>query len=120
MLEAQRNERHVEDLKNLVSDGERNLVRMGDQLLINGRHRLDVERERKGEEDKVREISQSVQQQKNKVEEQRAHMRRFRQEEERLEREYHEKMDEAERFDREARELEEEAARLEREAKPTS
>ena len=53
-----------------VSDGERNLVRMGDQLLVNGRHRLEVERERKQQEDKVREITQQLQVNRNKVDQQ--------------------------------------------------
>ena len=53
-----------------MSDGERNLVRMGDQLLVNGRHRLEVERERKQQEDKVREITQQLQVNKNKVDQQ--------------------------------------------------
>ena len=53
-----------------VSDGERNLVRMGDQLLVNGRHRLEVERERKQQEDKVREITQQLQVNKSKVDQQ--------------------------------------------------
>ena len=53
-----------------VSDGERNLVRMGDQLLVNGRHWLEVERERKQQEDKVREITQQLQVNRNKVDQQ--------------------------------------------------
>ena len=53
-----------------MSDGERNLVRMGDQLLVNGRHRLEVERERKQQEDKVREITQQLQVNRNKVDQQ--------------------------------------------------
>ena len=44
-------------------------------------------------------------------------MRRLREEEGRLDREYCEKMDEAERFEREARQLETEAARLEWESR---
>ena len=118
MLEAQRNERNVEDYQELVTNGERNLVRMGDQLLVNGRHRLEVERERKEQEDKVREISQQLQVFKNKVDTQKANVKRLREEEDRLDREYYDKMDEADRYEREAQELEQEAARLEREAGP--
>ena len=44
-------------------------------------------------------------------------MRRLREEEERLDREYYGKMDEADKFEREARELEAEAARLEWESR---
>ena len=120
MLEAQRNERNVEDYQGLVSDGERNLVRLGDQLLVNGRHRLEVERERKQQEDKVEEIHRQLQMYRNRVDEQKAEVRRLRQEEERVDREYYEKMNEAEKFEREARDLEAEAARLEREAGPCS
>ena len=43
---------------------------MGDQLLVNGRHRLEVERERKQQEDKVREITQQLQVNKSKVDQQ--------------------------------------------------
>ena len=89
---------------------------MGDQLLINGRHRLDVERERRELEDNVRDISGQLQTFRNKVDVQMAEVRRLRQDEERLEREYTEKMDEADRFDREAAQLEVEAAQLEMEA----
>ena len=45
-------------------------MRMGDQLLVNGRHRLEVERERKQQEDKVREITQQLQVNKSKVDQQ--------------------------------------------------
>ena len=45
-------------------------MRMGDQLLVNGRHRLEVERERKQQEDKVREITQQLQVNRNKVDQQ--------------------------------------------------
>ena len=117
-----------------VSDGERNLVRMGDQLLVNGRHRLEVERERKQQEDKVREITQQLLVNRGRVDQQKvilkwnskiffikyflkAAVRRLREEEDRLDREYYDKMEEAERFEREARELEAEAARLEWESR---
>ena len=100
-----------------MSDGERNLVRMGDQLLVNGRHRLEVERERKQQEDKVREITQQLQVNRNKVDQQKSAVRRLREEEGRLDREYYEKMDEADKFEREARQLEAEAARLEWESR---
>ena len=53
-----------------MSDGERNLVRLGDQLLVNGRHRLEVERERKQMEEKVWEISQQLEVNRNKVDQQ--------------------------------------------------
>ena len=53
-----------------VSDGERNLVRMGDQLLVNGRHRLEVEQERKQQEDRVREITQQLQVNRTRVDQQ--------------------------------------------------
>ena len=117
-----------------MSDGERNLVRMGDQLLVNGRHRLEVERERKQQENKVREITQQLQINRGRVDQQKvklnwnfeiffqkyflkAAVRRLREEEDRLDREHCQKMDEAERFEREARELEAEAARLEWESR---
>ena len=58
-----------------MSDGERNLVRMGDQLLVNGRHRLEVERERKQQEDKVREITQQLQVNRNKVDQQKVKLK---------------------------------------------
>ena len=93
---------------------------MGDQLLINGRHRLDVERERRELEDNVRDISGQLQTFRNMVDVQMAEVRRLRQDEERLEREYYEKMDEADRFDREAAQLEEEAAHLEREGRASA
>ena len=93
---------------------------MGDQLLINGRHRLDVERERRELEDNVRDISGQLQTFRNMVDVQMAEVRRLRQDEERLEREYYEKMDEADRFDREAAQLELEAAQLEREGRASA
>ena len=93
---------------------------MGDQLLINGRHRLDVERERRELEDNVRDISGQLQTFRNMVDVQMAEVRRLRQDEERLEREYTEKMDEADRFDREAAQLEVEAAHLEREGRASA
>ena len=93
---------------------------MGDQLLINGRHRLDVERERRELEDNVRDISGQLQTFRNMVDVQMAEVRRLRQDEERLEREYYEKMDEADRFDREAAQLEVEAAQLEREGRASA
>ena len=93
---------------------------MGDQLLINGRHRLDVERERRELEDNVRDISSQLQTFRNMVDVQMAEVRRLRQDEERLEREYYEKMDEADRFDREAAQLEVEAAQLEREGRASA
>ena len=95
-------------------------MRMGDQLLINGRHRLDVERERRELEDNVRDISGQLQTLRNMVDVQMAEVRRLRQDEERLEREYYEKMDEADRFDREAAQLEVEAAQLEREGRASA
>ena len=95
-------------------------MRMGDQLLINGRHRLDVERERREVEDNVRDISGQLQTFRNMVDVQMAEVRRLRQDEERLEREYYEKMDEADRFDREAAQLEVEAAQLEREGRASA
>ena len=93
---------------------------MGDQLLINGRHRLDVERERRELEDNVRDISGQLQTFRNMVDVQMAEVRRLRQDEERLEREYYEKMDEADRFDREAAQLEMQAAQLEREGRASA
>ena len=93
---------------------------MGYQLLINGRHRLDVERERRELEDNVRDISGQLQTLRNMVDVQMAEVRRLRQDEERLEREYYEKMDEADRFDREAAQLEVEAAQLEREGRASA
>ena len=95
-------------------------MRMGYQLLINGRHRLDVERERRELEDNVRDISGQLQTFRNMVDVQMAEVRRLRQDEERLEREYYEKMDEADRFDREAAQLEMEAAQLEREGRASA
>ena len=58
-----------------VADGERNLVRMSDQLLVNGRHRESVERERKQQEDKVREITQQLQLNRNKVDQQKVSLK---------------------------------------------
>ena len=43
---------------------------MGDQLLVNGRHRLEVERERKQQENKVREITQQLQINRGRVDQQ--------------------------------------------------
>ena len=58
-------------------------MRMGDQLLVNGRHRLEVERERKQQEDKVREITQQLQVNKSKVDQQKveskSNLERFKQ-----------------------------------------
>ena len=45
-------------------------MRMGDQLLVNGRHRLEVERERKQQENKVREITQQLQINRGRVDQQ--------------------------------------------------
>ena len=41
-------------------DGERNIHRLCDQLLVNGRQRGDVEKERKLEEDRVSEMAASL------------------------------------------------------------
>ena len=97
MLECLRKEKYSKDLETLVSDGERNLERISNQLLINGRYKLDVEWERKKWEDRVREISDLVRKLENKIEEQEAEVVRLRQDEERFDQEYNAKMNEVDR-----------------------
>ena len=53
-----RREREADDLETMAADGERNIYRLCQQLLVNGRQRGDVMRER--EERRVAEISQNL------------------------------------------------------------
>ena len=52
-----RKEREADDLEILAVDGERNIHRLCDQLLVNGRQRGDVQRKLEREERRVAEIS---------------------------------------------------------------
>jgi len=58
--EALAKERDARDLEKLASEGEKNIHRLADQLLINARQRQDVERERQIEESRVSEIAQNL------------------------------------------------------------
>ena len=53
-----------------VSDGERSLLRMGDHLLVTSSHMREVERERKQQEDKVREITKQLEVNRGRVDQQ--------------------------------------------------
>ena len=58
--EALAKERDARDLEKLASEGEKNIHRLADQLLINARQRQDVERERQIEESRVSEIAHNL------------------------------------------------------------
>ena len=60
MREAMTKDREAKDLERLALDGERNIHRLCDQLLVNGRQRGDVEKERKIEENRVSEMAASL------------------------------------------------------------
>ena len=60
MREAMTKDREAKDLERLALDGERNIHRLCDQLLVNGRQRGDVEKERKLEENRVSEMAASL------------------------------------------------------------
>jgi len=99
-----------------ASEGEKNIHRLADQLLVNARQRQDVERERQIEESRVSEIAQNLERYKWEIGNCQTAARRLRDEEARLDRESNEKLDLAERAEAAAKQLEQEAARLEREA----
>ena len=58
-----------------VSDGERNLLRMGDHMLVTSSHIREVERERKQQEDKVREITQQLKVKRVRLDQQKVKLR---------------------------------------------
>ena len=60
MREAMTKDREAKDLERLALDGERNIHRLCDQLLVNGRQRGDVEKERKLEENRVSEMAATL------------------------------------------------------------
>ena len=140
MREAMTKDREAKDLERLALDGERNIHRLCDQLLVNGRQRGDVEKERKIEENRVSEMAASLERYrrlftltckltyfsiyvdiqlryKREIGNCLTAARNLRAEEERMDKEAYEKAEQAERLESEARALDEEAARLEREAR---
>merc|ERR1712130_19636 len=114
--EALAKETDARNLEKLASEGEKNIHRLADQLLVNARQRQDVERERQIEESRVSEIAQNLERYKWEIGNCQTAARRLRDEEARLDRESNEKLDLAERAEAAAKQLEQEAARLEREA----
>ena len=83
-----------------VSADETKMVRLMDQMILTGRHKLDVERQRRVQEEEVANIRNKLQLLRNKVDRIRAEMGRRGEEVERMKREYSNKMEEAEMFDR--------------------
>merc|ERR1719336_2667545 len=65
--EAMTKERDASDLEKLAHDGERNIHRLCDQLLVNGRQRGDVQKEREREEARVAEMAQNLERYKREV-----------------------------------------------------
>jgi len=118
--EAMVKERDASDLEKLAHDGERNIHRLCDQLLVNGRQRGDVQRDREREEARVAEMAQNLERYKREVANCLTAARSLRAEEERLDHEAAEKEEQARRLEQEATSLDQEAARLEREAGPVS
>merc|ERR1719282_2167608 len=53
MRSAIEKEGEANDLQRLVNEGEQTIYRLSDQLLTNGRYRLDVDQDRKREEERV-------------------------------------------------------------------
>jgi len=110
-------EREANDLQRLVTEGDRNIQRMCDQMLVNGRARAEAEQDRKREEDKVAEMAQNLETYKREIQNCLTAARNLREEEARLDREAGEKEEKADRLEMEAKRLDEEAVRLEREAR---
>jgi len=110
-------EREANDLQRLVTEGDRNIQRMCDQMLVNGRARSEAEQDRKREEDKVAEMAQNLETYKREIQNCLTAARNLREEEARLDREAGEKEEKADRLEMEAKRLDEEAVRLEREAR---
>jgi len=109
--EALAKERDARDLEKLASEGEKNIHRLADQLLINARQRQDVERERQIEESRVSEIAQNLERYKWEIGNCQTTARRLRDEEARLDREANDKLELAEKAEAAAKQLEQEAAR---------
>lgn len=65
---ALQKEREADDLKSLAADGERNIHRLCDQMLENGRKRADVEREKEKEELVVAQLANDLQRYKREKE----------------------------------------------------
>ena len=55
-----RRERETDDLETIAADGERNIHRLCQQLLANGKQRADVKREKEREERRVAEIGETL------------------------------------------------------------
>merc|ERR1719410_483058 len=107
-------EREANDLQRLVTEGDRNIQRMCDQMLVNGRARADAEQDRRTEEQKVADMAQNLERYKREIGNCLTAARNLREEEARLNREAGDKEEKADRLEMEARRLEEEAARSER------
>ena len=117
MREAMTKEKEASDLEKLALDGERNIGRLCDQLLVNGRQRGDVENERKREEARVDEVATQLDRYKREIAKCLTEARNLRAEEGLMKREARDKAEQAERLEREAQALDQEAATLEREFK---
>ena len=143
--EAMRREREAEDNEKMVrieieskhnnihpcipqaADGERNVHRLCDQMLVNGRQRLvinsmmdiifilysrgDVQREKEREERRVAEISQNLERYKREIGNCQTAAREMRAEEARMNDLHDKYLEEADKAERQARLAEEEAAR---------
>ena len=58
----------MKDLEGLAQDGERNIHRLCDQMLVNGRQRADVQREKEREERRVADLAVDLQRYKREKE----------------------------------------------------
>ena len=59
-IKSHRREREADDLQKLASGGERNIHRLCDQLLVNGRQRGDVQKEKEREERRVAALGETL------------------------------------------------------------
>ena len=108
-------DREAEDLEKMAVETERNVLRLCESLVNNGRQRGMVERDRDLEERRVAEVAEKLAVYKREVGNCETTARVMREEEARLESVYNRLEDEALEADRVADMAEEEARRLEQE-----
>ena len=117
--ESMQKESDAEELETQAVLTERNVHRLCDALLYNGRQRGMVERDRAIEERRVAEMGEKLSKYKREAENYGAAAQAMRDEEARLEAAVYKLEEEAEEADQAAEAAEEEAERLERELKST-
>ena len=100
----------------MAADGERNIHRLCQKLLVNGRQKGDVKREKEREERRVAEIAQNPERYKREIGNCQTAASEMREEEARLDRLHGRYMEAAVEAERKASLEEVEAARLERDA----